>query len=167
MRMAALTAWLAACIMGHAHGSEEEDQDLRRSGRSTCTDALHDAATNIIATRKDRNNTFKADPASYPREIENRRETISPVIINDDAPMAAEARRIMLSSSSTLKNAQARLAASAQVAGANGKAGPSRCHHRGHSEKKTPLWNSHHQEPKPTNQSKAAGNGTQQARKAK
>ena len=84
MRMAALMGWLVACCQNYTHGSEEEDQDLRRSGRSTCTDALHDAPTNIIAIRKDRNNTFKADPASYPREIENRRETISPVIINDD-----------------------------------------------------------------------------------
>ena len=105
MRMAALTAWLVACIMGHNDGSEVEDQDLQHFERPKCTDTLHDAATNIIANRKDRSNTFKADPAPYPREIENRRETISPVIINDDAPMAAEARPIMLSSSSTLKNA--------------------------------------------------------------
>ena len=96
--MAALIGWLVACCENHAHGSEEKNQDPRRSGRSTCTDALHDAATNIITTRKDRNSTFKADPASYPREIEERRETTSPVIINGDATMAAEASMMLLAS---------------------------------------------------------------------
>ena len=84
MRMAVLMAWLVACIMGHNDGSEEVDQGPRHFERPTCTDTLHDAPTNIIAAREDRSNMFKADPASYPREIENRRETISPVIINDD-----------------------------------------------------------------------------------
>ena len=65
MRMAALTAWLVACIMGHTHGSEDEDQDPRHFERPTCTGVLHDAATNIISARKDRSNTFKADPAPY------------------------------------------------------------------------------------------------------
>ena len=105
--MAARLGWLVACYGNFTHGSEEKNQDPRRSGRSTCTDALHDAATNIIATRKDRNDTFMADPASYTREIETRRETTSLVIINSDAPMVAEARSIMLSGSSTPKNAQA------------------------------------------------------------
>ena len=126
MRMAARLGWLVACYGNFTHGSEEKNQDPRRSGRSTCTDALHDAATNIITTRKDRNSTFKADPASYPREIEERRETISPVIINSDATMVAEARSIMLSGSSTLENAQARLVAGAQAAGTNNKAEPCR-----------------------------------------
>ena len=108
MRMAALTAWLVACIMGHNGGSEEEDQDLRHFERPKCTDALHDASTNIIAARKDRSDMIKAGSASHPREIQDRRETISPVIVNNDAPMATEAERIMLSSSSTLENAQAR-----------------------------------------------------------
>ena len=58
-------AWLVACIMGHTHGSEEEDQDPRHFERPTCTGVLHDAATNIISARKDRSNTFKADPAPY------------------------------------------------------------------------------------------------------
>ena len=138
MRMAALMAWLVACCEAHNDGSEEVDHDPRHFERPTCTDATHDAPTNIISAREDRSNMFSSDPASYPREIENRRETISPVIINDDAPMAAEARRIMLSSSSTLKNAQARLAASAQAAGANDKAEPSRCHYRGLLEKGNP-----------------------------
>ena len=66
MRMAALTAWLVACIMGHNDGSEEEDQDLQHFERPTCTGALHDAPTNIIAAREDRSNMFKTDPASYP-----------------------------------------------------------------------------------------------------
>ena len=129
--MAVRLGWLVAWYGNFTHGSEEKNQDPRRSGRSTCTDALHDAATNIITTRKDRNSTFKADPASYPRGIEERRETISPVIINSDVTMAAEARSIMLPGSSTLENAQARLVASAQAAGANSKAEPSRCHYRG------------------------------------
>ena len=131
MRMAALMAWLVACCEAHNDGSEEVDHDPRHFERPTCTDATHDAPTNIISAREDRSNMFSSDPASYPREIENRRETISPVIINDDAPMAAEARRIMLSSSSTLKNAQTRLDASAQAPGVNDKAEPSRCHYRG------------------------------------
>ena len=131
MRMAAHLGWLVACYGNFTHGSEEKNQDPRRSGRSTCTDALHDAATNIIATRKDRNDTFMADPASYTREIETRRETTSLVIINSDAPMVAEARSIMLSGSSTPKNAQARLVAGAQAAGTNNKAEPSNWCYRG------------------------------------
>ena len=131
MRMAAPLGWLVACYGNFTHGSEEKNQDPRRSGRSTCTDALHDAATNIIATRKDRNDTFMADPASYTREIETRRETTSLVSINSDAPMVAEARSIMLSGSSTPKNAQARLVAGAQVAATNNKAEPPNWYHRG------------------------------------
>ena len=131
MRMAARLGWLVACYGNFTHGSEEKNQDPRRSGRSTCTDALHDAATNIIATRKDRSDTFMADPASYTREIETRRETTSLVIINSDAPMVAEDRSITLSGSSTPKNAQARLVAGAQAAGTNNKAEPSNWCYRG------------------------------------
>ena len=138
MRMAAHLGWLVACYGNFTHGSEEKNQDPRRSGRSTCTDALHDAATNIIATRKDRNDTFMADPASYTREIETRRETTSLVIINSDAPMVAEARSIMLSGSSTPKNAQARLVAGAQAAGTNNKAEPSNWCYRGLQKKGNP-----------------------------
>ncbi len=136
--MAALIGWLVACWKNHTHGSEEKNQDLRRSGFSTCTDALHDAATNIIATRKDRNDTFMADPASYSREIENRRETTSLVSINSDAPMVAEARSTMLSSSSALKNAQARAVASAQATGANSKAETPSWRYRGPQKKGNP-----------------------------
>ena len=168
--MAARLGWLVACYGNFTHGSEEKNQDPRRSGRSTCTDALHDAATNIIATRKDRSDTFMADPASYTREIETRRETTSLVIINSDAPKVAEARNIMLSGSSTPKNAQARLVAGAQAAGTNNKAEPSDWCYRGLQKKGKPG-----QQPTPMakdNQSRQPSwqgdqGNTQQAKKAR
>ena len=129
--MAVLMPWLAACNMGHTDGSEDEDHDPRHFERPTCTGVLHDAATNIIAARKDRSNSSNADPAQYSRKIEERRENKNSCIINDDVPMATEARRIKLLSSSTMKTTQARPTASSQAAWANGKAEPSRCHDRG------------------------------------